>query len=86
VCPIVSAGALNNRRIEQFDAIVYNARSPRLTTAKTENLLSVLLYHGNSSLAMGTIVAGSWVVKNQKHIGFESIRKGFVSTMKEIYS
>ena len=71
---------------EQFDAVVYNARSPRLSTAKTENLLSVLLYHGNSSLAIGTIVNGKWIVKDQKHIAFESIRATFVTTMKEIYS
>ena len=69
---------------ETFDAIVYNARSPRLSTAKTENLLSVLLYHGNSSLAIGTIVNGKWVVKNQKHIALEAIRANFVRAMKEI--
>jgi formimidoylglutamate deiminase len=69
---------------ESFDAIVYNARSPRLSTAAKENLLSVLLYHGNSSLAMGTIVSGQWVVKNQKHIAFDSIREKFVRAMKEL--
>ncbi|HMJ69573.1 MAG TPA: formimidoylglutamate deiminase [Cyclobacteriaceae bacterium] len=69
---------------EPFDAIVYNARSPRLSTASEANLLSVLLYHGNSSMAMGTIVSGKWVVKNQKHIRFESIRGTFVKAMKEI--
>ncbi len=69
---------------QSFDAVVYNARSPRLSTAPKENLLSVLLYHGNSSMAMGTIVNGRWVVKNQKHIAFESIRAAFVKAMKEI--
>ncbi|HZY78618.1 MAG TPA: formimidoylglutamate deiminase [Cyclobacteriaceae bacterium] len=67
-----------------FDAVVYNARSPRLSTAEKKNLSSVLLYHGNSSMAMGTIVNGRWVVKNQKHMAFESIRKQFVKAMKEI--
>jgi hypothetical protein len=43
-----------------------------------------LLYHGNSSLAMGTIVSGQWVVKNQKHIAFDSIREKFVRAMKEL--
>ncbi|MEJ0031249.1 MAG: hypothetical protein WDO15_13105 [Bacteroidota bacterium] len=63
---------------EAFDAIVYNARSPRLSTATKENLLSVLLYHGNSAMALGTIVSGKWVVKNQRHIDFDSIRSRFV--------
>jgi formimidoylglutamate deiminase len=67
-----------------LDAIIYNARSPRLATAKTGNLLSVLLYHGNSSMAMGTIVNGQWVVQNQRHMSFESIRGKFVKAMKEI--
>lgn len=69
---------------QPFDAVVYNSRSPRLATAAKENLLSVLIYHGNSSMAMGTIVAGQWVVKNQRHIGFEGIRDAFVQTMKQI--
>jgi len=71
---------------ESFDAVVYDARSPRLSTATTENLLSVLLYHGNSSLAMGTIVNGIWVVKNQKHESLDGIRDNFVSVMKELNS
>ncbi len=69
---------------ESFDAVVYNARSPRLSTATNENLLSVLLYHCNSSLAIGTIVNGVWVVKNQKHVAFDGIRDNFVSVMKHI--
>jgi len=71
---------------ESFDAVVYDARSPRLSTATNENLLSVLLYHGNSSLAIGTIVNGVWVVKNQKHESFDGIRDNFVSVMKELNS
>lgn len=69
---------------ESFDAVVYDARSPRLSTATDKNLLSVLLYHGNSSLAMGTIVNGVWVVKNQRHESFDGIRDNFVSVMKEL--
>lgn len=69
---------------EPFDAVVYNSRSPRLATASHANLLSVLLYHGNSSMAMGTIVNGKWVVKNHRHVSFESIRDAFVMAMKEI--
>jgi formimidoylglutamate deiminase len=69
-----------------FDAVVYNARSPRLATAERKNLLAVLLYHGNSSMAVGTIVNGKWAVKGQKHVAFESIRQSFVKAMKEINS
>lgn len=69
---------------DPFDAVVYNSRSPRLATAAKSNLLSVLLYHGNSSMAMGTIVNGRWVVKNQRHTSFEPIRNAFVKAMKEI--
>jgi formimidoylglutamate deiminase len=69
---------------EAFDAIVYNARSPRLATATKENLLSVLMYHGNSAMALGTIVNGNWVVKSQRHIGFDRIRDKFVKAMKDM--
>ncbi|MEI9919166.1 MAG: formimidoylglutamate deiminase [Bacteroidota bacterium] len=71
---------------ESFDVVVYNARSPRLATATRDNLLSVLLYHGNSSLAMGTIVNGDWVVKDQHHRDFEKIRSGFIKAMRELNS
>lgn len=67
-----------------FDVVVYNSRSPRLSTATKDNLLSALLYHGNSSLTLGTIVNGNWVVKNQRHVEFESIRENFVKAMKGI--
>jgi formimidoylglutamate deiminase len=69
---------------EAFDVVVYNARSPRLSTSTKGNLLSVLLYHGNSSLALGTIVDGKWIVKNQHHVVFESIRENFMKAMKGI--
>jgi formimidoylglutamate deiminase len=69
---------------EAFDVVVYNSRSPRLSTATKENLLPVLLYHGNSSLALGTIVNGEWIVKDQRHVAFESIRQNFVKAMKGI--
>jgi formimidoylglutamate deiminase len=69
---------------DPFDAVVYNSRSPRLATASRANLLSALLYHGNSSMAMGTIVNGSWVVKNHRHISFEPIRNAFVKAMNDI--
>jgi formimidoylglutamate deiminase len=82
-----SAMGLQTRSLaigDAFDVVVYNARSPRLSTATGRNLLSVLLYHCNSSLALGTIVNGNWVVKNQRHVAFESIRGRFVRAMKGI--
>ena len=67
-----------------FDAVVYHGRSPRVATATKESLLAVLLYHGNSSLAMGTIVSGKWVVKNQRHTQGDQIRTAYMRAMKEM--
>lgn len=69
-----------------FDAVVYQARSPRLSTASVENLTAAIVYHANSSMTLGTIVDGKWVVKNQRHIAFEKIRISFVEAMKELYN
>ena len=69
-----------------FDAVVYQARSPRLSTASVENLTAAIVYHANSSMTLGTIVDGKWVVKNQRHIAFEKIRTSFVEAMKELYN
>ncbi len=68
----------------KFDAVVYNARSPRLSVASVDNLLPAIIYHANSSMSIGTIVNGNWVVKNQRHIHFDTIRNTFVSVMKQI--
>jgi formimidoylglutamate deiminase len=70
----------------KFDAVVYNAKSPRLAAASKENLLPTILYHANSSMAIGTIVNGNWIVKNQKHLRLDQIRNTFLSVMKQINS
>jgi formimidoylglutamate deiminase len=58
---------------QSFDAVVYDAESPLISIAKTDNFLPVIIYTGASSARLGTLVNGQWVVKNNHHINSESI-------------
>lgn len=70
---------------QPLDAVVYQAKSPRLATTSTANLSAAIVYHANSSMCLGTLVDGKWVVKSQKHVAYERIRTSFVEAMKELY-
>lgn len=67
---------------EQFDAVVYNAKSPLLAQASATDILSAILYTSDSSDLLGTIVDGKWIVKNQVHLRSEKITAGFFSAHK----
>ena len=67
-----------------FDAIIYDAQSPLLAAASEKNLLATILYTGDSSCHLGTIVNGKWVVKHGNHINQNSIRKEFSKRIKEL--
>jgi formimidoylglutamate deiminase len=69
---------------EQFDAAIYNAKSPLLAQASIADILSAILYTSDSSDLLGTIVDGKWIVKNQMHLRSEKITAGFLSTLKRL--
>lgn len=52
---------------QPLDAVVYDAESPLISIANTENFLPVIIYTGASSARLGTLINGKWVVKNNKH-------------------
>ncbi len=66
---------------QPFDAVVYDANKPLLSTAKSINRLSTILYASDSTWVKGTIVDGSWVTKDQNHIRRDEIHADFAKTM-----
>jgi formimidoylglutamate deiminase len=67
-----------------FDAVVFDARSPRLAVSEATDTLPALLYHHDSSSILGTIVDGKWVVKNGHHVRGELIRTKYLAAMSKI--
>ncbi len=67
-----------------FDAVVYNSELPRLATTNSEFWLSTLVYHHDSAAALGTIVNGQWVIKNQNHSNYPAVSSRFKKALSAI--
>lgn len=68
---------------QSFDAVIYDANSPRLAASDEKILMSSLVYHARSRV-IGTIVGGSWVVKDDHHNSEALIRAKYLKAMKMI--
>jgi formimidoylglutamate deiminase len=69
---------------QPFDAIVYNSQSHLLADTSEKNRLATIVFTGDSSRNLGTIVNGKWVVKNQHHINGRKLKDDFAKAMKEL--
>lgn len=69
---------------QPFDAVVLDAKSPLVASSSLKNLLSTMIYTGDSSCNLGTIVNGRWVVKQQHHHDQSKIKRKFISTLKNL--
>ena len=56
----------------------------RFLASSLKNLLSTMIYTGDSSCNLGTIVNGRWVVKQQHHRDQSKIKRKFISTLKNL--
>lgn len=71
---------------QSFDAVVIDERSPLVGSSSLRNLLSTMVYTGDSSGNLGTIVNGRWVVKRQHHNNLSKIKNGFASALRRLSS
>jgi formimidoylglutamate deiminase len=67
-----------------FDAVVFDARSPRLAGSEMQHWLPTLIYHLDSSAILGTVLNGEWIVKDGHHVRQEMIRSRYLTAMKRI--
>ncbi|MEZ4775030.1 MAG: formimidoylglutamate deiminase [Bacteroidia bacterium] len=67
-----------------FDAVVIDERHPLIENSHPENLLSTLIYAGDSTFLLGTIVAGEWKVYEGKHPESGTIFSRFGTTIREL--
>ncbi|GAA0892111.1 formimidoylglutamate deiminase [Fulvivirga kasyanovii] len=69
---------------EHFDAVVYDASVPLLASSSISNLLSTIVYSGDATMVLGTLVNGKWIVKSNKHIHADEIKDNFVSCIRSL--
>jgi formimidoylglutamate deiminase len=79
--------AMGNSQSEYFligtplDAVVYDAKSPLLSSENMSHKLSAIVYTADASDVLGTLVDGRWVVHGGKHKHGDDLKKGFQATI-----
>jgi formimidoylglutamate deiminase len=69
---------------QPLDAVVYKANSHLLEEAHPRNWASIIVYTSDSSRVLGTLVGGTWIVKDQHHVRGQAIKHEFRKAMKAI--
>ncbi len=67
-----------------LDAVIVDAAAPLFATASKKNILSSIVYTGDSSSNLGTIVNGRWVIKQQRHQNQSNIKRQFVLALNRL--
>ncbi len=67
---------------QPFDALIVSATTHLLANTSEKNRLASIVFTGDSSRNIGTIVNGNWIVKNQHHQNGHSIKVAFAKAMK----
>ena len=67
-----------------FDAVIIDANSPLISTCGLTHILPTLVYAGDVSWMLGTMIKGNWIVRNQQHIKYDKIQSQFNNAMKII--
>jgi formimidoylglutamate deiminase len=67
-----------------LDALVVNAGSHLLADTSPAYWLPTIVYTGDSSRNLGTLINGKWVVRNQHHRAGHEIKTAFSKAIREI--
>lgn len=69
---------------QSFDAVVYDAEQPLLSTASEKNWLPTIVYTPDVYIPHGTIVKGQWLIKRGHHQYGDQIKAKFQRVMREL--
>jgi len=69
---------------QPLDAAVYDGEFPLFAMSSLDSLLSTILYCGDASSILGTLVDASWIVKHTAHNNKDNIFKQFATTIQEL--
>jgi len=67
-----------------LDAVVFNAKSHLVSETSQKSRLATILYTSDSSRILGTLVNGTWIVKEQHHRSGQKIKENFSKVMREL--
>ncbi len=69
---------------QSLDALIVDSTSYLLQSTQLKNVLTSVVYTGDSTNNLGTLVNGQWVVKNQLHQAYSSISSKFQAAIKKL--
>jgi len=69
---------------QSFDAVVIDKSIPLMGSSRPDNTLSTLIYAGDPSFLLGTLVNGDWKVRNGKHLHAEEVITIFKETISHL--
>lgn len=67
-----------------LDAVIYNAEAPLVSDLNSNNMLSKIIYTADSSLVIGTMINGKWIVTEGYHHEEEALLSSFKETIQSI--
>ena len=67
-----------------FNALVLDAANPLLASTGFDHLIDTILYAGDATFNLGTIINGQWVVKRNQHVAMEKINRDFAQAVKKL--
>lgn len=68
---------------EPLDALVIMDNHPLIQTCSQKNRTNTLVYAADSSMNLGTIINGQWIIKEGSHLN-EDIHSNFIKTMNNL--
>lgn len=69
---------------QPLDAVVYHAGAHLVDNTSEKNRLATLLYTGDTSRILGTLVNGRWAVKEQHHQNGHAIKVAFSKALRSL--
>jgi len=69
---------------KKFDALILDVSTPILQICSPENLTSTIVYASDTSMHLGTMVNGGWIIENGKHKRGQEIKADFIKSLKEL--
>ncbi len=69
---------------QEFDAMIIKASHPLIANTSLANLTSTIVYASDTSMHLGTLVDGKWVVKEGIHLKYQEISQNFYCMMQKL--
>lgn len=69
---------------QPMDAVIIDADAPLVAASRPEHLLSTLVYSGDRTHILGTMVNGEWKVKDGRHINRDQVVSKFKKSLAEL--